>query len=251
MRQIDEEIVLTRIDTMETGEPNLFFESDPISEAWAALERTDEDAPPQEFIGIAPYLPRYEVVLRPIVAAEVAMPDVLPLNEFHEPPRATREGEPSYPLVLQPLLTGRRIQIHKKGNTVRVFDYVGEALTGKIVVRDVEGNEETRNASALFLALAGIDEVDSAIFDAVLAAGIDAVAVTDVLRWDNMAAHELPTVSRMELLDRIEWPNNTGRVAHVLAEDETTEKPWETSVGRPAFGGYFEEGWTVVERDAS
>lgn len=214
--------------------PSYFASADLMHSVRSAIENW-EDAE-YEAIELCPRTEAYEVWLVPLEDQEWEEAEAKPLElgVYHKPPMAERvEGEEeSY--VYQPLLTGKRIQIHKRGAIVCAFDHNGNRLSGKVKI-----GETSANLSPVFLAIASIDSTTEAIFDAVLLAENNSVVVTDILRYGDCAAHEMSAVARMNLMEHV----LEGMELLCTVDWSLDEKP--ETIARPAYGGYFSK-WIVV-----
>jgi len=200
---------------------------------------TDWEDTEASVVGNRPEAEAYEVWLVGIDEEDLSWsePETLEVGVYHEPPMAKREGaEGDY--VYQPLLTGKRMQVHKNGGVVSAFDHKGNPLSG-----NVEIGETTANLSSAFLSIACMEEPERAIFDAVMLTEDCSLVLTDILACDDYAAHELSAVARMGLLEA-----STPEAEGVSCVEWSTE-PMEESIARPADEGYFSE-WIVVPEGA-
>lgn len=189
-----------------------------------------------EAIENCPQSEAYELWLVPIDEEDRDWEDPdnrLEVGVYHEPPMAERKSvDEEY--LYQPLLTGKRMQIHKSNAVVCAFDHNGNRLSGKIKI-----GETIANLSSAFLAIASIEAPDNAIFDAVMLAEDNSLVITDILLYGDCAAHEMSAVARMELLSRT-IEENEG-----LSLPQWSLEQFENAIGRPAYEGYFSE-WVVV-----
>ncbi len=191
------------------------------------------------YVGVVPERVAFDVWIDEVEDGEwTEPPDLLELGVNHVPPMAERVEElPSEcEFVYQPLLVGRRVQVHKMKRAVRVMDHRGRETGGVMTI----GGEE-RNLSHIFLAMAYWERPQDAIFDAVVLSAENKMVVTDVLRFDDIAAHKLPTVQRMALLDEIEWNEN-------VIPCPQLEEPVGKVVARPAHAEYFSK-WYILGGD--
>ena len=213
--------------------PSYYFSTDlgeAVKSAVSGWKDTDADV-----CGNRPESEAYEIWLVAIDEdeREWSAPETLETGTYHAPPMAERaECEGDY--VYQPLLTGKRMQIHKEGAVVRAFDHKGRALSG-----DIEIGETTANLSKTFLTIAGMD-IERAIFDAVMLSEDSSLVFTDILLHDDCAVHQMCAVARMDLLAEL-----TAGVEGIRCADWGLD-PIGDCIARPAYEGYFSE-WRVVE----
>lgn len=212
--------------------PSYYIDRD-LSVAVAEAVNGWEDTP-ASFIGLAPETEAYEVWLVRVEDAKWAEHDTLPTGQYHIPPIATREDAEDTQYIYQPLLTGKRVQLHKNGSVVSAYDHKGRQISG--IIRMGEAEVDISDA---MLALLQVEIPSIAIFDAVVEAETGDVILTDILTYENVAAHEMAARDRMELLDGIEFDNSAIRTI------EWSSERIENSVARPSEEGYFSK-WVIV-----
>lgn len=216
--------------------PTFYLDRDIRTSAMEAVSEWDDT--PDYAIGHTPEVEVYEVWIVRAEDAEWSDVELLPAGEYHEPPMAKRDVEESDgEYIYQPLLVGKRMQIHKEGAMVKAFDHKGREMSGRINV-----GESEVDLSPAFLSIISTEEPNVAIFDAVLSVESNELVVTDVLLFNEMDARSMSAIGRMSLLDSIQWDGDSVRSV------EWSENESKNTIARPTHEGYFSE-WVVIPEE--
>jgi len=221
--------------------PRVYIDRDIVASIYEAID----DALPADchVVGHAPEAEAYEVWLVPKDELSwTECNELLPIGEYIKPVMATRpEGNIEGEYIYQPLLTGRRVQIHKNNNVVKVFDHKGREMTGTLTIED-----EKYDLSMLFLEIITMEEPMVAILDAVILSSNDRLVVTDVLRWEDIDARNVDAIGRMSILTSTEWG---GSYIEVASHSYDRAEIDGDALARPAGEGYFSDWLILVEED--
>lgn len=212
--------------------PTFYISKDIHASVMEAIDGWEDS--PMGSIGHAPEVEAYEVWMVRVDDSEWSECETLPVGEYHTPTMAHREMMEDIEYVYQPLLVGKRIQLHKNNSVVSAFDHKGRPISGCISI----GEEDTSISPAL-LSLLGLEVPSVAIFDAVVEAETGVVVVTDILVYEDIAADRMAGGDRMALLDSIEFDGE-----HIKAVEWGVE-PIENSIARPMNEEYYSK-WIVV-----
>ena len=238
-----ENIVVGNVYKMHTETGGYVLDSD-INTAIFRIFTSNKTVPYEEF-EISPYSVAWKVMLVPCEEEEVILPNLLEAGEYVEPPRAYRDTPIEYPVLAQPLLTGKRIQIHKEETTITVFDHKGNILSGIITINGENGETIEKDLSKLFMGL-----MDTScfvgIFDAVLIPEEDKIFITDILRKDNIAYDTASTKIRDEALVRMDFGEGIEHLGCQIMRAEEDKCIWSNAIYRPVYSDYWSYDWAIV-----